>query len=79
MDPVFEKSIAEVRDRFDAMERNAQNLVNARETAIRFQYELRAWIEGEMKRNGDPKTILDGVLTKLKAVTPHGRDNKCDQ
>lgn len=74
----IESALNLVKDEFDAQARTTAGLVSAKEKAVKFQYELRAFVEGEMKRNVDPKTVLDAVIAKLKAVTPHGLNNTCD-
>lgn len=65
-----------VQSEFDKLEKQSQNLVWAKETAVRFQYELRAYIEGAVKRKEDPTKVLTEVLNKLIVVTPHGADMK---
>ena len=51
---------------------------NERDNAIKFQYTLRMYIEGEKRKNTPDSDILNAVLQKLKEVTPHGANNQVD-
>jgi hypothetical protein len=75
----FEKTISELKEQYDAILRSARKADYEKEKFIKFQYELRGFIEGELKRNVAPADILTAVLTKLKVVTPHGAEMRCDQ
>jgi hypothetical protein len=79
MDTETRKVLDTLADLIDRKDREANQLVTARESAVRFQYELRAFIEGEQKRKVSDTDIIIAVLTKLKAVTPHGRFNEIDK
>ena len=71
-----------IRDYDDKQERLIQGLVTARESAVKFQYELRAFIDNCLRDKSPnakkPEVILAEVLEKLKAVTPHGSLHKVD-
>jgi hypothetical protein len=79
MNANFEKAMNAVREQYENLEKTVNNLVVTRESAVKFPYDLRAFIEGEVRKKTDPTKILEDVIAKLKAVTPHGKDSVCDQ
>jgi hypothetical protein len=53
-----------------------QTIIN--ESYIKFQYELKGYIDSEIRKKTDPTVILNAVVSKLKLVTPHGAANTVD-
>lgn len=59
-------------------DRQILSLVSAKDQSIKNFYEIRLFIEGEMKKKIPADAILLAVLNKLKPLTPHGPESKVD-
>ena len=59
-------------------DRQIMSLVSAKDQSIKNFYEIRLFIEQEMKKKIPADAILLAVLNKLKPLTPHGKDMLCD-
>jgi hypothetical protein len=78
MSAILETAMNAIRAVYDAEERATQNAIYQKESAVKFQYSLRAFIEGELKRKADPAVVLEAVIAKLKPMTPSGAEMKID-
>ena len=78
MDIAVSQALSLIEHELVKKDRDIMGANTSRDIAIKQLYELRLFIEGEQKKKVPFDAILMAVLTKLKALTPHGPENKVD-